>query len=192
MTQSHKTQRVLFRAHWLVGSLTVTSATLLMSACDNPAPGEGMPKPLAQGPMPEVVSVTEALQSPDLTTVDPGLLHQAEVDKVLPPSGLRCSFAYTAEGRPVLTAALLPESQQAKAVMKLHGRLVVVSTQDMHGPDSLANGAAFSAEGLRATVRPERKASSKHRVADMTFELDQGLLVGYRGWYSCDEGKPAA
>lgn len=162
-------------------------STLILAACDNPAPGEGMPKPLAEGPLPSVVSVSEALSSPVLTAVDPGPLNQAEADKVLPP-GPRCSFAYTAESPPVLIASPLPNTQMARGVVKLHGLLVEVNSQSIQGVESLAQGATFTAEGLRLEIKPEGGEIGAQRVANMKFELDQeGLLVGYRGWYSCSE-----
>lgn len=161
--------------------------TLLLGACDNPAPGEGMPKPLAEGPLPKVVPVSEALSSPVLTAVDPSPLDQAEADKVLPP-GSRCSFAYTAESPPVLIASPLPNTPQAKGVVKLHGLLVEVSSQAVQGVDSLAHGATFVADGLRLKVEPEGDETGEPRVANVEFELAQsGLLIGYRGWYSCSD-----
>lgn len=163
--------------------------TLILGACDNPAPGEGAPKPLAEGPLPKAVSVSEALSSPVLTTVDPGPLDQAEADKVLPP-GPRCSFSYTAEGPPVLIASPLPNVEQAKGVVKLHGLLVEVSSQAVNGVKSLAQGTTFVADGLRLKVEPEGNETGERRVANMEFELSQsGLLVGYRGWYSCSDGR---
>lgn len=159
--------------------------TLLLGACDNPAPGEGMPKPLAEGPLPKVVPVSEALSSPVLTAIDPSPLNQAEADKVLPPNS-RCSFSYTAESPPVLIASLVPNTQQAKGVVKLHGFLVEVNSQAVQGVKSLAQGATFVADGLRVKVEPEGDETGDRRVANMEFELSQsGLLIGYRGWYSC-------
>lgn len=176
--------RSLFRHHRVRVYALILPSTLLMNACDNPAPGEGMPKPLAKGPMPEVVSANEALRSPDLTAVDPGTLNQAEVEKVL-PSGPRCSYSYTEDSPPILVAVPLMETPQAKGLVKLHSRLVEVRAQSVTGVESLAQGATFRTEGLSITIEPEGDAFAERTSANMKFQLDQGLLVGYRGWYDC-------
>lgn len=168
--------------------LTALIFMLVVTGCDNPAPGEGMPKPLAEAPEPKLVSASEALHSPDLTAVDPGTLDQAEILKVVPP-GPRCSFRYTDGSSPVLAGALVTGSTTAKGVVKLHGRLVEVTAQSVGSLEALADGATFTAEGLRLTVIPEgdEVEPGQRRVANLEFELEQGLLVGYRGWYTCEE-----
>lgn len=165
---------------------SILPVTLIMAACDNPAPGEGMLRPLAEEPLPEVVPAAEALRSPDLTTLDPGTLDRAEIEKAL-PAGPQCSFKYTAESLPVLAAALPPGSSHPQGVVKLYGRLVQLTGHLGQGREDLAEGATFTAEGMRLTIKPEGEANAKRRVANMQFKLDQGLLVGYRGWYGCTD-----
>ena len=55
----------------------------LLSACGDPAPGEGMEQAPMPDPMPELLGAREAVQSPDIPTIDPQTLEAAEVRKVL-------------------------------------------------------------------------------------------------------------
>ncbi|MEL7560032.1 hypothetical protein [Stutzerimonas chloritidismutans] len=157
-------------------------AALLLTACGDPAPGEGVKKPLMSGPTPEVVSAREAVGTPDIPTIDPQTLDAAEIDKVL-AAGPRCIFAYTAESSPVVALELTGDTA-GQGVVKVNGRLVKLAAQRAE-----AGGFALSAEGMSVSIKPAEIAGdtmpTKLSEADMVFELDQGLRVGYRGWYRC-------
>ncbi len=142
--------------------------------------GDAAPRSVAEGPDPEVVPASEALASPNLSRLDPGGLDQAEIDKAL-PAGSRCNFAYTKGSPPVLAGAVVEERDETLGVVKLHGRLVEVTSDSA----DLDEGATFTADGIRLTVRPEAEGGGAYRAATLEFELRQGLKVGYRGWYSC-------
>lgn len=167
----------------------VASSVIFLAACDNPAPGEAVEHQLMEKPMPVVVSASEALQTPDITATDPGTMKEAEIRKVL-PLGFQCSFAYTAESLPILAGVLLSDGKTAQGVIKIHGRLVEIIAQDVASKSELVDGAVFAADGLKLEVRPDpledvSESVMHRRPADLVFELEQGLHVGYRGWYEC-------
>lgn len=174
----------------LAKTVVTASSALFLAACDNPAPGEGVEHPLMEKPMPVVVSVSEALQTPDITVTDPSTMDEAEIRKVL-PLGFRCSFAYTAESPPILAGVLRPNGNMAQGVTKIHGRLVEVQAQGVASKSELVDGGVFAADGMTLEVRPDPVAEGQsedptgRRPADLVFELEQGLHVGYRGWYEC-------
>lgn len=141
---------------------------------------------------PEVVSLNEALRKTVVATVDPETMTEAEALKVV-PAAPGCRFARTAEADPVLFVSAPQEGgQPAPGVMKLHGELVPLRSEDATAPAMLAAGATMTADGVRMVVRPiaddqpDQSGDRWSRKADLVFELDQGLTVGYRGFYSCD------
>lgn len=79
-------------------------SALGLTACGGPAPGEGMESEMAPEPMPEIVPADEAIHAAAIPAIDPERIQEAEIDKVL-PDGARCTFSYTAAGRPVLAGA---------------------------------------------------------------------------------------
>lgn len=166
----------------LAWKLLTPLAALLLTACGDPAPGEGVKKPLMSGPTPEVVSAREAVGTPDIPTIDPQTLDAAEIDKVL-GAGPRCIFAYTAESSPVVALELTGD-KAGQGVMKVHGLLVKLAAQRAE-----AGGFALSTDGMSVSIKPAEIAGdpmpAKLTEADMVFELEQGLRVGYRGWYRC-------
>lgn len=149
-----------------------------------------MEKPLAEEPMPEVVPGPVAVGTPDITTIDPVTMNPAEIDRVVSP-GRRCSFAYTAASPPVLVGGAKTKDASIIGVVKLHGRLVELAAQHAKSVEELSAGAMFTARGMRLTVKPDReeggeaKEGQRRWPANLLFELDQGLHVGYRGWYTC-------
>lgn len=166
----------------LAWKLLTPLAALLLTACGDPAPGEGVKKPLMSDPPPEVVDARKAVHTPDIPTIDPQTLDAAEVDKVL-GEGPRCIFAYTAESPPVVALQVTGDNA-GQGVVKIHGRLVKLAAQRAE-----AGGFALSGDGMSVAIEPAAAADDARptelREADMLFELEQGLRVGYRGWYRC-------
>lgn len=162
-------------------SLTAASAAAL-AGCGGPAPGEGIESEMAPEPMPEIVSADEAIHTAAIPAIDPETMQTAEIDKVLPP-GTRCGFAYTASSRPVLSGS------NGAGVVKIHGRLVELRS-DATTAEALAGPTTFQTEGMRLTVRPldekpRVQDGESQQKAEMHFEIEDGLTVGYRGWYRC-------
>jgi hypothetical protein len=166
----------------LYWKLFMPFAALLLTACGDPAPGEGVKKPLMSDPPPEIIGAREAVNSPDIPTIDPQTLDAAEIEKVL-GAGPRCIFAYTAESPPVVALEVAGDNA-GQGVVKVHGRLVKLAAQR-----AKAGGFALSADGMSVSIEPAAAAGdampTELREADMLFELEQGLRVGYRGWYRC-------
>lgn len=165
-------------------------ASVLLVACDNPAPGEAVDHSLMQKTEPTVMSGSQAVQSVDIPKTDLGTMVEAEFEELL-PTGPRCTFAYTAESPPVLAAAVEADVQ---GVTKIHGHLVPLTAPETADFQALTSGGDFIAEGVRITVVPDAEAEwevvadkAQRRQAELHFRLEQGLNVGYRGWYVCNE-----
>lgn len=176
------------RRHYLIPGVLLLAA-LALAGCGGPAPGEGVKQPLMRGPAPELVSLGEAVQAPDITAIDPQTMHQAEIEKAL-GAGPYCAFAYTAESPPVLA---FKAAEGVRGVIKIHGRLVMLGAEQAQQPATPAQGVALSTEGGRVEVRVANGSAGsggEPQVADMLFELEQGLRVGYRGWYRCAAQTP--
>jgi hypothetical protein len=140
----------------------------------------------------EIGTVSEALSAPLIAALDPAPLHPAEADNVLEP-GPGCQFSRTAEGEPILIArAPAGESGVAQGVMKLNGKLVPLEATEAGGLESLVPGTVMAADGVRMSVRrsPDEGAILggilQRSNAELVFELEQGLTVGYRGFYTCE------
>ena len=65
--------------------------------------------------------------------------------------------------------------------MKLNGVLVAL---DAAG-DPQEGAAEFSAPGTTVSVRVLGEDADWRENAELVFELEQGLSVGYRGFYDC-------
>ncbi len=159
-------------------------------SCGNPPLDKAVGTPKAPKPSPEIVSAQEAVQSPDIPTIDPMTLDDAEVDKVLAKTP-RCSFSYTAASQPVFVMGTNADS--VAGVIKLHGKLVKLSGSEISS-DNLPNGGIFIAEPITITIEPLQKEvktsqNEQNVQAEMHFELRQGLKVGYEGWIKCTKEK---
>lgn len=170
---------------------SIMTFALLLTACGDPAPGEGLDKPTMRAPLPEVVSARDAIRRPDIPSIDPQSLDQAEVEKVL-GSGPYCTFVYTAESPPVVAIKHDGESGGAKGVIKIHGKLVQLSSDPIPGYSALRKGPSLAADSIKVNVAlgedgAVQGPSGEKSTANLEFSLDQGLKVGYRGWYTCEQ-----
>jgi hypothetical protein len=141
---------------------------------------------------PEIVSLQEALNTTVIAALDPGPINEAEADSALEP-GPGCEFSRALDGDPILVArAPADEASFANGVMKLNGKLVRLRSESEGGFEALLAGPVMAADGVRMSVRPvadesmEIEDGMRRQLADLVFELDQGLTVGYRGFYSCN------
>ncbi len=142
----------------------------------------------------EIATLDVALRRAEIATLDPAPMQQAEFAKVL-PAAPGCRFTLTAHGRPVLVArATAGQGVAADAVTKLNGTLVTLRSASEIGFEGLVDGPTLQAEGIRMVVTPVPGEAPKaidgaqRWKADLRFELEQGLRVGYRGFYFCDAG----
>lgn len=131
-----------------------------------------------------VVSAAEALQGAYIPTLDPHTMNDAEISKAL-GRGPFCAFRYTSAGEPVLAIKPGNAQSQATGVVKLNGQLVTLQSQ----PN--ADSMMLTADNvhLRMTLADPRQGGEaqpeRMRAADLVFQIDQRLRVGYRGYYTC-------
>lgn len=174
-----------------VTSAGLLAGLLMLAACGDPAPGEGIGKRNSAETMPEIVPAAEAIRTAAIPTIDLHTMDEAEYEKVL-SEGQRCRFLYTSGGGPVL-AASATGGEAATGVVKIHGKLIELKAERVTSFDALLNGATFVADGLRVQVIPDADENFElhdgrtQREADAILELEQGLKVGYRGWYACEQ-----
>lgn len=131
-----------------------------------------------QDPPAEVGTVEDALGQALVSTLDPSPMPKAEADEIL-AAGSRCVFHRSPETDPIFWAA----QDGADGAMKLNGVLVPLEVQDR-----TETGVVYGAPGVSVAVRPLGEEADWRSDAELVFTLDQGLKVGYRGFYGC---KPA-
>ncbi|WP_118132971.1 DUF305 domain-containing protein [Oceanicella sp. SM1341] len=131
-----------------------------------------------QDPPAEPGSVQDALSNTLISRLDLAPIPAAEADRVL-ETAAPCTFNRSPETDPILRAG-----ESGAGAVKLNGVLVAL---DAAG-EPQGGGAAFSAPGTTVTVRPLGDDATWRRNAELVFELDEGLRVGYSGFYSCGAG----
>lgn len=130
-----------------------------------------------EDPPAEPGSIEDALSNTLVSQLDLAPMPEAEAGQVLKAPG-QCVFNRSLESDPVLWA-----SESGSAAMKLNGVLVALEANNS-GPEGGAT--TYSARGTTVTVRQLGEQADWRQNAELVFQLDQGLKVGYRGFYSCD------
>ncbi|EYD71438.1 DUF305 domain-containing protein [Limimaricola hongkongensis] len=130
-------------------------------------------------------TVEEALSSAQLASLDPAGLTPEEIETTL-ESDATCEFRRTNEGEPVLAMA------NESGAIKLSGVLIPLAAGGPIAVETLEDGIRLAAEDVDITVMPDPGAdwtdtddSLRRAEAEMTFHLEQGLRVGYRGFLDC-------
>lgn len=131
-----------------------------------------------QDPPAEPGSVENALANTLISTLDLAPMPEAEADRVL-GTAAPCTFNRSPESDPILWA-----SEGGAAAMKLNGVLIGLEVQG----NPQEGAATFSAPGTTVAVRPLGDEADWRQNAELVFKLDQGLSVGYRGFYGCEAG----
>ncbi|ESR27437.1 DUF305 domain-containing protein [Lutibaculum baratangense] len=121
-------------------------------------------------------TVEDALANTLIAKLDLAPMPEAEADQVL-DAAERCTFNRSPESDPVLWAAQKGDT----AAMKLNGILVSL---DVTGEPEEGT-AEFSAPGTTLSLRMLGEDADWRQKAELVFKLDQGLSVGYRGFYRC-------
>jgi len=127
-------------------------------------------------------TVEDALANTLISTLDLAPMSEAEAEGVLDAAAF-CTFNRSPESDPILWAAQHAGAGTMKAAMKLNGVLVSL---DAAGDSKVA--AAFSAPGATVSIRLLGDEADWRQNAALVFKLDQGLTVGYRGFYACKAG----
>lgn len=131
-----------------------------------------------QDPAPEPGTMEDALSNTLISRLDPAPMTRPEAEQAL-DAAAGCTFNRSPETDPILWTA---EDNSAGAI-KLNGVLV-----SLEGNGESASGGVFTAEGARITVRPLGTEADWRQNAELIFELEEGLRVGYRGFYNCQTG----
>lgn len=134
---------------------------------------------------PELVSAREALAQPDIAKVDLEEMDRAEVAKALGDVPY-CAFSYSRHAGPVFAATVNGDT----GVAKVHGRLIALETMhDADAPDALesmrSDPLALRVHARDGATRARAQRSSIE--ADALLTLDEGLRVGYGGFYRCHD-----
>ncbi|RLQ86944.1 DUF305 domain-containing protein [Notoacmeibacter ruber] len=131
----------------------------------------------------QIVSLDEALSTPEIATLDLQFLNQDEKETVFKEEPV-CSFSYTTESRPVL--AFGDSGNESRALLKISGDLVLLDGRN----DNEETGLSFFTEG--ASIRIDAHdgdtldaTASSPQEATLRLTLDAGLQAGYRGYYRC-------
>jgi hypothetical protein len=127
-------------------------------------------------PPAEPGTVDDALSNTLISQLDLAPMPEAEADRVL-EAATPCTFSRSPEADPILWVA--PEG--GAAAMKLNGILVTLE----EAGEAEAGGVALQAPGTTVTVRPLGDEADWRADSELVFELDEGLRVGYRGFYDC-------
>jgi hypothetical protein len=124
-----------------------------------------------QDPPPRPGSIADALGSTLISTLDLAPMNRAEAGQLLEPEA-GCTFNRSRETDPILWTT----GDGARGAMKLNGILVPLDRQ---------GEGVYTAEGVTVAVRPLGPEADWRADADLVFALEQGLTVGYRGFWSC-------
>jgi hypothetical protein len=131
-----------------------------------------------QDPPAEEGTIGVALNNTLIAELDPAPMAKAEAEQILEP-GPRCVFNRSPETDPIFWAA----QDSGQGAMKLNGVLV-----PLEAADETEDGFEFAAQGVTMTIRPLGEEADWRSDAELIFELEQGLTIGYRGFYECEAG----
>ncbi|WP_375263451.1 DUF305 domain-containing protein [Palleronia sp.] len=122
-------------------------------------------------------TIEDVLSNTLISHLYPSPLPEAEADQVLDAQGV-CTFSRSPETHPVLWTG----QDQDQAAMKLNGIILPLEGAG-EGPEG---GIVFEAPGASVSVQPLGDDAGWRADAELVFSLEQGLTVGYRGFWSCE------
>ena len=123
-------------------------------------------------------TLSDALSNTLISQLDLAPLSEDEAGQVL-ASRAACTFNRSPEADPILWA-----DENGPAAVKLNGTLIDLQAAD--DPD--AGTVVYATDGLRVAVQPLGDAADWRQNADLVFTLDEGLRIGYRGFFACEQG----
>lgn len=124
-------------------------------------------------------TVDDALANTLVSRLDLAPVPRAEAERVL-TAPIECTFNRSPETDPILWVT----QGGAAAAVKLNGILVALEATD----GSRDGAARFAAPGTSISVRTLGEGADWRADAELTFRLDRGLSVGYRGFSTCRSG----
>lgn len=131
-----------------------------------------------QDPPAQPGTVEDALANTLISQLDLAPLSAAEAGEILGALS-DCTFNRSPESDPILWIAL----DESRAAVKLNGVLITLHLVRSASADTLE----FSTAGTAIAVRPLGDDADWRSDAALVFRLDQGLNVGYRGFYGCGQ-----
>ncbi|MCK5859101.1 DUF305 domain-containing protein [Abyssibacter sp.] len=121
-------------------------------------------------------TVADALANTLTSDLDPEPISRTETDRVL-AAPEHCRFHRSRETNPILWT-----DQGKAASMKVNGTLIRLAATP-----GAENERRYATRGASVAVSPlPRDARDWRQNAELSFTLDQGLSVGYRGFWTCD------
>jgi hypothetical protein len=126
-----------------------------------------------EDPPAEVGTLQQALNSTLIATLDPSPLALDDLPQDAETGALDCGFRRVEGEDPILW------TNEEGALMNLNGVIVPLERQDAEA------GRVWGAPGVTMTVRDVEEGTWRGG-AELIFALEQGLTVGYRGFYDCD------
>ena len=133
-------------------------------------------KNVYQDPPASPGTIADALANTLISQLDLSPVPREEVDQIL-QADARCTFNRSPESEPILWVA----RGGGGAAVKLNG--VLIALKESHESDK--DTQEFTASGTSVTVRTLGEAASWRSEAELVFRLEQGLNVGYRGFFNC-------
>ena len=119
-----------------------------------------------------LVSVDQAVSTPNVAVMDAGFLTPADIAQVF-PDGASCTFAFTTQSPAALAVGETGEGRSA--LLKIGGSLVQLAAAEPAGQ--------FAAPGMTASL--EKLDDDWRADSRLTISLDQGLTAGYDGFSNC-------
>lgn len=121
-------------------------------------------------------TMADAINNTLLSALNPAPMSGQEADQAL-AEGARCTFRRTRSADPILWV----HADKQNAAIKINGIIVPVSLAAGAGQGAMA----FGAPGVSLSLRELGDEANWREDAELKFALDQGLEVGYRGFYTC-------
>ncbi|WP_348675776.1 DUF305 domain-containing protein, partial [uncultured Abyssibacter sp.] len=122
-------------------------------------------------------TVADALNNTLIAGLDPAPMSKSEADRSLETID-GCQFHRSRETNPILWAS----NDTKSASMKLNGTLIRLDAAGAARADRI-----YATDGAKVTVKALPNTRSDWRQnAELIFALDQGLSVGYRGFWTCN------
>ncbi len=163
-------------------ALPFALAALVLAGCqESPAPDDAPPL-ATEGSVARLVAAKEAIAGAHLPALDLHTMNRAEIRKLVGPAA-RCTFRYTAAGRPVAALATTADGRSVGGI-KLNGSLVRLDAEEGDGR------AVLEAGPIRLTLvegGPGEAGEDDPATATAIFQVRDQLEVGYLGYLDCGE-----
>lgn len=125
-----------------------------------------------EDPAPQGGSVSDALSNTLISKLDLAPMPESQATEILDDTG-GCRFNRSPEDDPILWTG----AGSSAGVVKLNGVLI--------GLEQAEDDGTYTSEGMDVSIRRLGEEGDWRANAQLTFELEEGLVAGYRGFLSC-------